>query len=263
MRTRIYSIAAILLAASSFLSSCDEKEQDQRYEEMTEITPQRNVLLEEFTGQMCPNCPKAHQAVAGFKQQYGEHLIAVSIHAGRFAVENEDYPQLALLRPEGNTYADKWGISAYPSGVINRRQGPLSVDDWVNPLRAELLRTTPLQITAQAQYDETSGKVQITVDMESSVALSGKLQVWVTESNIVASQQDGTVLLPEYTHNHVFQACVNGTWGEYVEMTSSVPLQKKYEIVKKDYWKRENLSVVAFVYHETEGVIHVTECPVI
>lgn len=58
MRTRIYSIAAILLAASSFLSSCDEKEQDQRYEELTEITPQRNVLLEEFTGQMCPNCPK-------------------------------------------------------------------------------------------------------------------------------------------------------------------------------------------------------------
>lgn len=38
---------------------------------------------------------------------------------------------------------------------------------------------------------------------------------------------------------------------------------KKYEIAKKDYWKRENLSVVAFVYHETEGVIHVTECPVI
>lgn len=262
MRTRIYSIAAILLAASSILSSCDEKDLDQRYEEMTEIIPQRNVLLEEFTGQMCPNCPKAHQAVSGFKQQYGEYLIAVSIHAGHFGLDGSQVPHLALMRPEGNVYANKWDISAYPSGVINRRQGPLSVDAWVNPLRAELLRTTPLQITANAQFDEANGNVQIMVDMESSVNLSGKLQVWVTENNIVAPQQDGTVLLPEYTHNHVFQACVNGTWGEDVEMTPSVPFQKKYEIVKKEYWKPENLAIVAFVYNETDGVIQVTECPV-
>lgn len=262
MRTRIYSIAAILLAASSVLSSCDEKDFDQRYEEMTEITPQRNVLLEEFTGQMCPNCPKAHQAVAGFKQQYGEHLIAVSIHAGHFGIDGSKVPQLALMRPEGNVYANKWDISAYPSAMINRRQGPLMVDAWVNPLRIEFLRTTPLQIAAKAQYDEDNGKVQITVDMESTVNLSGKLQVWVTENNIVAPQQDGTVMLPEYTHNHVFQASVNGVWGEDVQLATSESLRKKYEITKESYWKRENLAIVAFVYNETDGVIQVTECPV-
>lgn len=262
MKTRIYSIAAILLAASSVLSSCDEKDLDQRYEEMTEIIPQRNVLLEEFTGQMCPNCPKAHQAVAGFKQQYGEHLIAVSIHAGHFAVENKDYPQLALLRPEGNIYANKWNITDYPSAVINRRQGPLGVNAWLNPLRSELVRTTPLQIAANAQYDEASGKVQITVDMEAADDITGKLQVWVTESNIVAMQQDGTEMLTEYTHNHVFQGSVNGTWGEDVQLVSSEPLQKQYEITKQDYWKKGDLAIVAFVYNEKDGVIQVTECSV-
>lgn len=262
MKTRIYSIAAILLAASSVLSSCDEKDLDQRYEEMTEIVPQRNVLLEEFTGQMCPNCPKAHQAVSGFKQQYGEHLIAVSIHAGSFAIENQDYPQLALQRPEGNIYANKWGIEAYPSAMINRRQGPLGVNAWLNPLRAELLRTTPLTMNASARYHEADGTIQITVDMESTADITGKLQLWVTESNIVAVQQDGTELITEYIHNHVFQACVNGTWGEDIQIPVSTPVRKTCEIAKQDYWKKADLAIVAFVYNERDGVIQVTECPV-
>lgn len=262
MRIRIYSMAALMLAASAIWSSCDEKGFDERYEEMEEIIPQRNVLLEEFTGQGCPNCPLAHQAVEGFKKQYGEHLIAVSIHAGKFAIENQNYPQLALLRPEGNVYANKWGIEAYPSAVLNRRKGPLGVNAWLNPLRAELVRTTPLTMNAHAQYQETDGTIQITVDMESTADITGKLQLWVTESNIVAVQQDGTELITEYIHNHVFQACVNGMWGEDIQIPVSTPVQKTCEIAKQDYWKKADLAIVAFVYNERDGVIQVTECPV-
>lgn len=261
MKTRIYSIAAILLAASSVLSSCDEKDLDQRYEEMTEIIPQRNVLLEEFTGQFCSNCPEAHEIATGFKNQYGEHIVIVSIHAGDLAYENQNYPQLALQRPEGDIYANKWKAT-YPSALINRRIGPLGKYEWLNPLRSELLRVTPLQIKLQSRYYETDGKIQITVDMESVEEIKGKLQIWITESNIVALQQGPTELFTDYVHNHVFQACVNGTWGEDVVLTSAEPLQRQYEIVKKDYWKTSDLSVVAFVYNENEGVIQVTECHV-
>ena len=75
----------ILLSCSILaLTACDRIEENERYVQMEAIETKRNVLLEEFTGQNCPNCPTAHETAAKFKQQYGDALITVSIHAGPF-----------------------------------------------------------------------------------------------------------------------------------------------------------------------------------
>ena len=72
--------------------SCDEVDEADRYIEVEQIVPKRTVLLEEFTGQWCMNCPSAHAIVNSLKEQYGESFISVSIHAGGFGIAEGSLP---------------------------------------------------------------------------------------------------------------------------------------------------------------------------
>ena len=57
----------------------------------TEIAPvvpalgDRKVLVEEFTGVRCVNCPAGASELENLKGIYGERLVIVSIHAGDFS----------------------------------------------------------------------------------------------------------------------------------------------------------------------------------
>ena len=82
-----------------------------------------------------------------------------------------------------------------------------------------------------------------------------KLQLWITESNINAVQQHGGTLNRNYLHNHVYRASVNGLWGE----EANIPYSNVHYIPLRENWDIENLSVVAFVYNDTDGVLQVTE----
>lgn len=63
----------------------------------------------------------------------------------------------------------------------------------------------------------------------------------------------------KYEHNHVFRASVNGAWGEHVVVPASGILSQTFSYEPQDYWKVENMSVIAFVYNDAEGVLQVTE----
>ena len=55
------------------------------------IDPQdRKVLIEEFTGVRCVNCPAGSAEIQNLLSVYGEQLIAISIHAGFYA---NPYPE--------------------------------------------------------------------------------------------------------------------------------------------------------------------------
>ncbi len=45
----------------------------------------RVVLLEEFTGKGCTNCPKGSRELENLLTQFPNNLVAVSLHAGFFA----------------------------------------------------------------------------------------------------------------------------------------------------------------------------------
>ena len=43
----------------------------------------RTVLLEDFTGQKCVNCPKGTKVIEQLQEAYGDYFIAVGIHGGQ------------------------------------------------------------------------------------------------------------------------------------------------------------------------------------
>ena len=45
----------------------------------------RKILLEDYTGHKCPNCPEAAVEAHNLKLAYGDSLVIMAVHAGVFA----------------------------------------------------------------------------------------------------------------------------------------------------------------------------------
>lgn len=249
--------ALFLLPFLFLLFSCDNISEDDRYIEVAPILSQRKVLLEEFTGQRCTNCPAAHAIIEKLEEQYGDELIVVSIHAGSFGIASPT----GLMQPEGDVYAGKWGVSAYPCGVIDRSGEVLVPDAWAAAIRNEMGKDTPVGLDLEAALSSDGHSIDITTTLYSSEPVKGSLQLWVTENDIVGFQIDGSQRLQDYVHNNVFRACVNGTWGEAVEISPNVFLTSENSIGLDEEWNVENLYIVGFLYNET-GVMQVNRCKV-
>lgn len=242
-------------------AACDEVAENDRYLPMDEVAPARAVLLEDFTGQRCVNCPDAHKTIEEMEQLYGDSLvIAVAIHAGNFGMSEERYPGIGLMQPEGNEYADYWNIQSYPSGLIDRVSPASSnMAEWSALVRKALEQETDLDIDLTAR--EIAGdSLSIAVTLRPAGDITGKLQVWVIENHIIAYQDDHGKAILDYEHNHVYRASVNGTWGEEVSLEANVYRHADYALPIKENWTRENLAIVAFVYNDG-GVVQAAKAP--
>ena len=94
----------------------------------TEIPPvvpalgDRKVLVEEFTGVRCVNCPAGASELENLKGIYGERLVIVSIHAGDFSPPFTD-SRFDFRTAEGDALEKRLGAPlGYPTAVINRKK---------------------------------------------------------------------------------------------------------------------------------------------
>ena len=84
--THILKHIAPIVVAASMLAACNPVAQDDRYELIEPAQVNRVVLIEDFTGQNCINCPAAHEVIEPLQMQYPDNVVAVSIHAGAFGI---------------------------------------------------------------------------------------------------------------------------------------------------------------------------------
>lgn len=252
-----YYIYSLLLCLPLLFSCSDVIPEGERYVELPTVEAKRSILIEDFTGQFCSNCPEAHKVISDLQAQYGNSVIAVAIHAGHFGLAEGSNPNfVGLMQPEGNDYATHWGVEAYPSGLINRTSGLLKHTEWATYAREALSQEAMVDIAVDCRVTDDSTQLVIHTDITSNVAMEGnKLQLWITESNITTVQQNGGTLDTHYAHHHVYRASANGLWGEEV----TVPSNTVHYVDVRDNWDVENLSVVAFVYNDTDGVLQAAE----
>jgi hypothetical protein len=249
----------------ALFASCDDIKEDERFIAMEEVEPQRAVLLEEFTGQFCRNCPTAHAVIKQLKAQYGDKFIPVSIHAGPAVnaipeSESNEYYQ-GLKTDDGDYYAAMWNITSYPQGVFNRTSGVLDRDKWAATIVDELAKPSDIDIELSASYNFVTNTVEIQTELKPVADIEGYLQLWITESNITTMQLNGEAYDMEYVHDHVYRAAVNTTSGEKVILSANVFPTYSHSISVKPLWNHDNLSVVAFVYNNS-GVLQAAEAEV-
>ena len=242
-------------AALGLMVGCDEVSVNDRliYVEPPQVS--RAVLIEDYTGQYCVNCPRATEEIERLIEQYGDSIvIAVAIHSGPFGKsKGEPSP---LYTEVGDMYFNTWGMSAQPIGLIDRLFGstPFSYTDWAGGVNYEVAIEPPVGFLTDIDYDAETRDAAIevqTIGLDSAL-VSGKLQVWLVEDSI-----DSFQLMPDgsreehYNHMHVFRASVNDPWGDALSVSLGQVAVKNYELKLDPAWVPEHCSVVTFLYDDS------------
>ncbi len=260
----IYAAAASLLLG---LAACsDELNGDDRFmanPNPPEVTTKR-FIVEDFTGQLCINCPVAAEMLSGLKEDnYGDNMILVAMHAGGLSLGTPLHNDVA------QSYMDALGLKNNPAISIDRQYSDDGVyTNWGNPIAERAMATAPCEITPTVvQTGNRKFKVVADVDFLSTVAGgSGDdavrlgVQHWVVQDSIVSPQITPTGLEASYLHNHVFRGCMyENIWGtelakygdDYEEGERYTSLLSDEFTIPED-WDIDDMSIVSFVFHYSD-----------
>ncbi|MDR1683060.1 MAG: hypothetical protein LBS25_06705, partial [Candidatus Symbiothrix sp.] len=130
----------------------------------------KNILLEEFTGIHCGNCPDGHKIANNLAAAQEGIVYTIAIHSGHYAVPNVGEPDYRI--PEGEAIDTYFGVNSsygYPSGTINRRQLPsypyvLNRGVWTKAAKYVHAEDAPVNLWMNASFDGNSR--QLTIDVE-------------------------------------------------------------------------------------------------
>jgi len=221
---------------------------DNKDDEQPKLT-KRVVLLEDFTGQRCSNCPTATNVIEQLQKACGDALVAVAIHGGDQALFSN--AKIIGLRTEmADEYYNYWKLQYKPVGLINRHS-PIKPDFWATAVKEELTKPAPLRLEGTAVLAGEEVSIHLKAEGTDGT-VTGKLQVWLLEDGIQTLQlmPDGTAN-QTYTHNHVLRTAVNGTWGEDCIIKEAETSEWTMSQALEPDWNREQLSIVAFVYDDS------------
>ncbi len=255
-----------LLILSGIAAGCDNVDEDDRYIKVEKpvINNPRNLLIMEFTGNSCLNCPTGAATVEQIKDEeapgrvisvglhpYGSHFTepTPSIHAPSRLQDLRSQAATALF--------DFYQPSGFPAAVFNGLKSSMSgsTADWIQRASEALNSMTYINISANPTYDAESRQLTVDYEVEFLDYVKKKLNitVWLVENHIL-----GTQTMPNgrpdfnYEHNHVLRASLNGDWGETIgeSFTEGDKVSGTTSMTLAEEWVAENCDVVVYVYSD-------------
>ncbi|MCL2510962.1 MAG: Omp28-related outer membrane protein [Bacteroidales bacterium] len=180
----------------------------------------KKVLLEDFTGIRCNNCPAAAKLAEGIADASRTRVIVMAVHAGHLAKPdpNPDSPYtLDLQCPEGDTYYKDFNITANPMGVINRFQKSAgdfqySAPKWEDAIKDELQKPLTFKLTVEGSLADngTAINAKITYTATETATAEHNLLVFLVEDGIVGSQLGKEGHIENYVFHNVLRETLHG-----------------------------------------------------
>lgn len=223
----------------------------------------KKVLLEEFTGVRCNNCPAATEKAHSLVSLYGEQLILVSIHASDLAEPDSKHPD-DFTTDEGDQLFSDFSLFGVPVGFVDRTgyddQSIIKLSgQWAPAIEEQLEDPAKLQLSlTEADYNGSTGQLDIQVELEALEDLPAEsymLSIYLLENDIIAPQTLADKSVNEnYEHDHLFRTSFHGTYGKEISTTGYMIGDKAdftESIILNNSWVKGNCEVVAFVYRKS------------
>lgn len=265
---KITTIVSALVVICCLLAGCDKIEGNfyeilnnedvsVTFPDVDPNTVYRKILLEEFTGHRCTNCPQGHQILDVLHQQYGDTLVIVGIHYGSLAKPSGSLFSYDFRTEEGNAIGDAYAIDGIPKAIVNRNYMPggWGRDQWANVVRYIDRSQVPAAVQLINEYDDASMtlKANVKVTMLENYDHPLRLVVFVIEDGIVKPQKDGNQDIENYVHNHVLRAALTDPFGfplhdnDAWTVGDTETFAVSVGMANTD-WVPDNCSVVAFLF---------------
>ena len=257
----------ILLFASLFLIlSCEEAsivihpdmEVDPTDTTDTDSTV-RQVLIEEFTGVRCVNCPEGSIAIENLLETYDEQLVAISIHSGFFAPPLSESQYDFRFSDADNLLSFLGEPVGYPTAVVNRKifDGESSLQllgqtKWAGRIAEEIEVAPKVDIEIVREFDDATRELTATVRLNIEETITEddvRITVLMTESGIMDAQLTPTGIVEDYSHKHVLRGFVTNYNGDPIteSLTAGSEIVKEYTYTLPEDWVASKCTVVALV----------------
>lgn len=233
-------------------------------DETTVAQQKRGVLIEEFSGVRCANCPAGSAAIRDLLRQYGDQLVAVSIHTGFFAQPYQDN-RYDFRTPAGDDLLKLLQSPlGFPSAVINRKlfdgepDLQLGLANWAGYVAREVQDAPAVKILALPIFDEPSRKLSVDVSIFPQTTFTGedvRLSVMLTENQVVDVQLTPSGKDLAFEHNHVLRTMLTNADGNLLpnELKAGQSDCLFFETDLQTDWRAEQCYLVAFVHRGGES----------
>lgn len=210
------------------------------------------VLVEEYSGTWCGNCPRILYGTELLKQQTDKE-VSVQIH-----LFNND----PFISSAGNVLATSLGVSNVPTGRINRTinwDGPQYQN--VAQVISEIKSSSPVGLAIESTV--TSGNINLNVVLGfANNTIQTKLMVYVVEDNLFQTQAnyssnlyEGLSSISNFEYDGVLRSVVSNSGGDAITV-SGKQAQKQYTIsVPSNVSNVNNAKIVAFLIDSNTNTV--------
>lgn len=222
----------------------------------------KNVLIEEFTGVKCPNCPDGHNIVATIQNANPSRVIAIGYYPfGQAQTEPlKDLTKVDFRIADATELSTLLGgIQFLPIAAVDRKMfgGAILTARtlWSSNVQARLAVATPINMQLSVSYDDASREAIIKTTLKYTSALSTKhnISLAIYENNLVDAQEYPTYIDSSYTFKHVLRDVITPVGGASVldsltTKAAGLVFEKTILYTLPAKWNPSNCKIVAFVH---------------
>ncbi|MES2389848.1 MAG: Omp28-related outer membrane protein [Bacteroidota bacterium] len=232
------------------------------------LAPLTKVLVEDYTGHQCGNCPGASTKAAVVDSLYGNKISVMEVHVGFFARTSSTF-NINYRTAAGDKLNTDFGLNdQLPKGMINRKPFTsstvlLNPDDWIGATDAITKTVSATAIGIKATYDTASRSLNVKAytKYRSDVNDSYGLTAYLTEDSLVSPQVDyrfNPDFIARFLHRHVLRKGLDPTEGNVLNAAPAVKgtsFLRSMSTILSPAWKPKNCRVNVIVYNTTSKEI--------
>lgn len=258
--------SSLCLAATCAVTSCDNVDVEDRLIPVERPDVARRVLIQEFTGINCVNCPTGAAKIHSIQEAYPESAIVVGMHPGGTGFSGP-IGTFNLNSDLARVYYDYFKPDGFPAAMFDGSSPQINVEMWTKSFMDAVAIPAKGEIELETQYDPATRNLTVKYEVEMNEAYSQSLNInlWIVEDGIVGPQKSGSTIIFEYVHNHVLRTSMNGDWG--TKLADSFTIGQRFNgessITLDAGWVAENCKVVGFLQNGARRVEQAVEADVI
>lgn len=212
------------------------------------------VLLEDYTGVKCNNCPAAGEIALQLQQQYGHQLIVLGVHP-KGVLQNPAGGFPDFRTDDGNEWNNAFNIGAYPNGLVNRN-GVVGQAEWAKKVKEAVEGEAPARMVIKSEYNDANRELKLSIHAKILTDLpKSNLTICMMEDSIKGKQATQTGTDIAYMHRHVFRGTADGiTWGRSLgneDLKAGMNFITNFKFTVDEKYNDEEFYIVAFIADES------------
>lgn len=274
----------LIVALSITLLSCNEKGavintgdlsviNDTTYTTTAPTADDTKVLVEEYTGVTCVNCPKGTAMLTTLSDKYPDRVVIAGMHEGKQSepipdVSKYDFRLPKVLDLLNSYFSEK---PNKPMAAVNRNKfNDLYFIDWTTwtgRIEDILKQKSKINLGATILFDTSSREATIRVKVvyAQKVETKQNISLYITESKLIDAQENETTIIKDYEHNHVLRDMITPISG--ITILPDNPIKEPGRVYERTFkyiinkeWEYKNCKIIVFVHNDGTADKEVLQC---